>query len=257
MDLKSRVPEGLKAIARPLAWRLSDTASKLRGSFMPPRRLVVQVPGDFRSVGHEFLGYFQSLGNLSPDQRILDIGCGPGRMAIPLTNFLSAKGSYEGIDTWTEGVDWCATNITPRFGNFHFSALDDPGPGEKTRFPFEDATFDFAILGALSRLDEFTFRSYVNEAGRVLRPGGTYLGTSFVRSTDPDAEHSAEHWAGHSAGPATQAVADQGRLIFSKQQIEELFGSSGLILDAIYPGRWDGDPAALSYQDILIAKKKA
>jgi SAM-dependent methyltransferase len=247
MDLKSRVPESLKAIARPLAWRLSDTASKLRGSFMPPRRLVVQVPGDFKSVGREFLGYFQSLGNLRPDQRILDIGCGPGRMAIPLTYFLSARGSYDGIDTWTEGVDWCANNITPRFANFHFSALDDPGPGGMASFPFEDGTFDFAILGAISRLDEPTFRSYVKEAGRVLRPGGTYLGTSFVRSLEAEG----------SGGQAPDGpVGHEGRLIFSKKQIEELLGSSGLLLDAIYPGRWDGDPAALSYQDILVAKKR-
>jgi SAM-dependent methyltransferase len=209
---------------------------------------VVQVPGDFKSVGREFLGYFQSLGNLRPDQRILDIGCGPGRMAIPLTHFLSAKGSYEGIDTWTEGVDWCATNITPRFGNFHFSALDDPGPDGEASFPFEDATFDFAILGALSRLDEPTFRSYVNEAGRVLRPGGTYLGTSFIRSPSPESEQSGEQ-------TSEAAVDHGGRLIFTKQQIAELLGSSGLLLAAIYPGSWDGHPAALSYQDILIAKK--
>jgi SAM-dependent methyltransferase len=243
MDLKSRVPKSLKEVARPLAWRLSDIDSKLRGKFMPPRRLVVQVPGEFESVGREFLGYFRSLGNLQSDQRILDIGCGPGRMAIPLTRFLTEKGRYDGVDTWTEAVDWCAKNITPRFGNFHFSTLDDPGPSGKPRFPFEDGTFDFAILGAISKLGETTFRAYVNEAGRVLRPGGTYLGTSYIRSAV-------------SENGASEALVDHaGRIIFSKQQIEELLGSSGLVLDAIYRGSWDGDPVALSYQDILVAKK--
>src|SRR5579862_1407399 len=101
---------------------------------MPPRRMVVQVPGEFESVGREFLGYFQSLGNLRPNQQVLDIGCGPGRMAIPLTRFLSKEGRYDGVDTWTEAVDWCVKNITPRFGNFHFSALDDAGG--QARFPF-------------------------------------------------------------------------------------------------------------------------
>src|SRR5271169_1165176 len=100
MDLKSRVPESVKAIARPLAWRLSDMAARSRGTLSPPRRLAVQVPGDFVSVGREFLAYFRNLGYLRPDQRVLDVLCGPGRMAIPLTGYLSAQGSYEGVDTW-------------------------------------------------------------------------------------------------------------------------------------------------------------
>jgi SAM-dependent methyltransferase len=159
-------------------------------------------------------------------------------MAIPLTGFLSAEGRYEGVDTWTEAVDWCSKNITPRFGNFHFSAISDIGPVQ-TSFPFEDGTFDFAIVCAISKLDKPTFEGYVGEVGRLLRPGGTYFGCYFVRNNPPGVE----------ADP-------QGRLMFSEEQLRELLTSNDLVLDALYRGTWDGDPVGLSYQDILVAKKR-
>lgn len=250
MDLKSRVPESVKAIARPLVWRLSDMAARSRGTLSPPRRLAVQVPGDFVSVGREFLAYFRNLGHLRPDQRVLDVRCGPGRMAIPLTGYISAQGSYEGVDTWLEAVEWCSQNITARFGNFHFSLLEDSGPAGHGAFPYEDATFDFVIVCAISRLAESTFGSYVSEAGRLLRPGGTYLGTCFLRAATS---------TGATAGAAVAGpglVENEGRLIFSEAQIREMLSSNGLALDAVYRGSWDGHPTPLSYQDIVVATKR-
>jgi hypothetical protein len=37
--------------------------------------------GDFDAVGQELLGYFRELAHLEPTERVLDIGCGLGRMA--------------------------------------------------------------------------------------------------------------------------------------------------------------------------------
>jgi SAM-dependent methyltransferase len=234
MTLRSLVPESVKAKARPIFWRLSDAATKSRGTLMPPRRLLSQVPGEFVSVGREFTGYFRNLGHLRPDQRVLDIGCGPGRMAIPLTSFLSADGSYEGVDAWSDAVEWCEKNITPRFGNFGFRTIDDVGPGGAVTFPYEDASFDFAILGAISRLDPSTFSAYVSEAGRLLKPDGTYLGTCFVIKE------------GHTREEGVR---------FTETELRELFGSKGLRIEAIYPGSWDDEPNPLSYQDLVVARK--
>jgi SAM-dependent methyltransferase len=234
MALRSRVPESVKAKARPIFWRLSDAAAKSRGTLMPPRKLLSQVPGDFVSVGREFTAYFRNLGHLQPDQRVLDIGCGPGRMAIPLTAFLSGEGSYEGVDNWSEAVEWCSKNITPRFGKFGFRTIDDVGSDGAVTFPYEDASFDFAILGAISRLDIPTFSAYVSEAGRLLKPGGTYLGTCFLIKEGDTGEDGVR---------------------FTETELRELFGSKGLRIEAVYPGSWDDDPNPLSYQDLVVAKK--
>jgi SAM-dependent methyltransferase len=240
MGLRSRVPESVKALARPVAWRMSDAAAKTRGTLKPPQRLISQVPGDFVAVGREFVAHFRDLGHLRPDHRVLDIGCGPGRMAIPLTTYLSRQGSYEGIDTWLEAVEWCSKNITPRFGNFGFRPIKEVGSGEIVIFPYEQASFDFASLGAISQLDKNTFLSYVNEASRLLRAGGTYFGTCLLTGDNPDEQEQ----------PLT---AD--RFYFREKEFRDTFASLGLDVQQIYRGSWNGHPNPLSYQDIVVATK--
>jgi SAM-dependent methyltransferase len=242
-DYRSRLPGGLKALARPLVWRISDAVTSVRGELLPPRRLVSQVPGDFRKVGREFLSHFTTLAGFRPDQRVIDIGCGPGRMAIPLTGYMSAEGRYEGADTWSEAVEWCASRITPGFANFRFTSLD--GGSGIPEFPFADGEFDFAIVCSISRLDEKTFRKYVLEAGRLLRQGGIYFGTCFV-SVDPADDPGTR--------PQTAMTgAAEPPFVFSQDQIEAVLGSAGLRIEQLHRGSWAGHPAPLSYQDVIVA----
>ncbi len=217
--------------------------TSVRGELLPPRRLVSQVPGDFQKVGREFLTHFTTLARFQPDQRVVDIGCGPGRMAIPLTGYMSAEGRYEGADTWTEAIEWCASRITPRFANFRFTSLDG-GPGDP-EFPYPGGEFDFANVCAISRLDEKTFRKYVLEAGRLLRQGGVYFGTCFV-SVDPGDPPDARR-----QGAKTQPT--EPPFVFSQDQIEAVLGSAGLRIEQLHRGSWAGHPAPLSYQDVIVA----
>jgi SAM-dependent methyltransferase len=249
MDPKSRVPKNLRHAARPVVWAVSDLKTSLKGELLPPRRLRSEVPGDFKKVGPEFLGHLIELGGLRPEHRLLDVGCGPGRMAIPLTGYLKEPGGYEGVDTWPEAVAWCSAKITPRFSNFHFSVLasatgiDDPWrsirpeQGEQITFPCDPSSFDFAIVCAISKLSGATFQRFVLEAGRSLRQGGCYVGTCFVvpaaRPTEPH--------------PVT----------FTEEELHALFGHAGMEIEVIHPGSWNGHPNPLSYQDLIIARKTA
>ncbi len=229
-------------MARPLVWRISDTMTSVRGELLPPRRLVSQVPGDFRKVGREFLSHFTTLAGFRPDQRVIDIGCGPGRMAIPLTGYMSAEGSYEGADTWSEAIEWCASRITPRFANFRFTSL--AGGSGDPEFPYNNGEFDFAIVCAISRLDEKAFRKFVLEAGRLLRRDGVYFGTCFV-SLDPG-----DHPDARLEGDKT---AGEPPFVFSQSQIEAVLDSAGLKIEQLHRGSWAGHPAPLSYQDVIVA----
>src|SRR6185312_4279498 len=157
---------------------------------VPPPDLAFCGDGDFRTIGAEFLGHFVRLGELQPHERTLDIGCGPGRMAIPLTQYLSQDGSYTGVDVVAPGITWCRQNITSRYSNFGFERLDlqhpiyNPQgqiPTAALRLPFPDSSFDFiCVVSVFTHLFTADVLAYANEIARLLAPGGRCFATAFL-----------------------------------------------------------------------------
>src|SRR5438128_11248357 len=57
---------------------------------VPPQQLIDGVGGgDFNAIGKEFFAYFTDLCGLGRDDYVLDVGCGCGRMAVPLVAYLT------------------------------------------------------------------------------------------------------------------------------------------------------------------------
>lgn len=163
-----------------------------------PRRDKIFVGGadNFAEVGEEFMRHFKSIAGLGPTERVLDVGCGIGRIALPLTKYLSRDGCYEGFDIVKEGIDWCAANITPRYPNFHFQLADvfntyyNPTGKyhpEEYRFPYEDASFDFVFLTSVfTHVLPAAMQNYLCEIARVLKRGGRCLITFFLWNAAAD-----------------------------------------------------------------------
>src|SRR5207302_825955 len=68
-------------------------------------------------------GHFRDLAALRRDERVLDVGCGIGRMARPLAGYLGPEGSYDGFDVNREGIAWCQERYAGH-PNFRFTAVD-------------------------------------------------------------------------------------------------------------------------------------
>ena len=117
---------------------------------------------------------------LQPHHRVLDIGSGPGNLAIGLLDYL--RGGYDGVEIHAESVAWCQQAITPRYPAFRFhrpdlsnAAYNPDGctPASSYRFPFDESTFDVIFLGSVfTHLLPSDAENYVNEIARLLRPGG-------------------------------------------------------------------------------------
>ena len=141
--------------------------------------------GDPWVIGQIYLGYFVEAAGLKPHERVLDVGCGVGRMALPLARYLSSAGSYDGFDINAEFVAWCREKIAARYPNFHFHHADIFNPAynlsgrwqaSQYRFPFTDRSFDFVVAMSLfTHMLPDGVENYLAEIVRVLRPGGRCL----------------------------------------------------------------------------------
>jgi SAM-dependent methyltransferase len=260
-----------KAAARRLRWGPADFLRRRReGPLVPPRHLAFVGGGDFEQTGRQFLGYFKELGGLEPGARVLDVGCGIGRMAMPLTGYLDG-GSYAGFDVGREMVRWCRRNITTRWPNFEFTWASvyngkyNPfgrESGTEFRFPYEDASFDFAFATSLfTHLLRDEAQHYLAETARVLKPGGTCLLTFFLLT--PEAE--AEIATGRSmlafqhpieGGLTTNPAEPEAAVAFPTADLREALAAVGLkVREPIHHGLWSNTPQGLTLQDIVVAER--
>jgi SAM-dependent methyltransferase len=167
----------LKRYLRNAALDLRLFISGKRDPELPPHRYRHIGPGDFRERGATLAALLVRNG-LEPHHHVLDIGCGIGRVALGLTNVLSAEGRYDGFDIDARAIHWCTSHLTPRFPNFRFTHAHG--------FPYADATFDFAFAtSVLTHLELPEATRYVAEARRVLKPGGILLATLFLDDGTP------------------------------------------------------------------------
>ncbi len=249
-----------------------DLWSGKRDRLTPPQWMIFVGKGDFKVIGNEFLHYFIDLGGLKPDEKVLDVGCGIGRMAVPLTGYLKDGGSYEGIDIVADGIRWCRKNITPRFPHFHFQTADifnkyyNPAGkymAAEYRFPYQDESFDFIFLTSVfTHILRPDMENYVSEIKRVLKKGGRCLITFFLLNDESsklielnrssiDFRYCLDGcWIKDKELPEDATAYDE-------KYTRELYKTNNLeISEPIHYGSWCGREKFLSYQDIITAVKR-
>lgn len=157
------------------------------------RRHISPLWLDFDVTGRDQVEFLTEMAALSPDSRVLDIGCGVGRVALPLCDVLGPGGSYEGFDVFRSGIEWCQQNITIRRPNFRFHIAkvstpwsEDNGPtAAEYKFPYVDSDFDVAYAGSLfTHLIGDGSRNYLAECARVLKPGGRLVSTWLLYNSE-------------------------------------------------------------------------
>jgi len=120
------------------------------------------IGGAFEEMGRKELALLQHYG-LAADGYLIDVGCGAGRLAQPLSQYL--RGRYLGTDLVPDLIAH-ARKLTGR-KDWRFEIVDHIG------IPEQDGAADmvcfFSVLTHLRHEQSFW---YLEEAKRVLKPGG-------------------------------------------------------------------------------------
>lgn len=239
---------------------------------LPPQELIDMVGGgDFLAIGTEFLGLYRTTGELRADAHILDLGCGAGRMALPLTEFVDG-GTYDGFDVHRGAIDWCNATIAPGHPDFNFRYVDlhntvynreATDRAETFVFPYADEQFDFACASSLFThlLPEET-ANYLQQARRVLRPGGRAMFTFFISTPESEELMSQGkaplHFATALDGCRVANPADpHAAVLYPESAVRLLFAEAGLVISDIHFGSWPGRDSGLTFQDMVVAERPA
>ena len=277
--IRTRVPPLLKSWVRApldLAMEIVETISGTRDELTPPRRLRTKfvhtiTAREYREAGQAYLRFFIELCALKPDDIVLEIGSGCGRIAAALTEHLSDRGRYEGLEIVGAGVAWCQTVISSQFPAFHFQTADvynrhyNPKgryPAQAYRFPFADASFDFVFLSSVfTHMLPDEVQQYFSEIARVLKPGGRCLITYFLWNDEAAEFYRAgksrfDFYCDHDIYRTENPAVPETAICFSERFIVDLYAQTGLILKhPPWYGTWCGRPHILSGQDVIVAWK--
>jgi SAM-dependent methyltransferase len=265
----------INRIRRKIKFLIADTVDFLldrRDKLTPPKGMIfVGSRRYYKKIGKEFLQYFIELGDLKPKERVLDVGCGIGRMAVPLTKYLDKEGSYEGFDIVKKGSNWCRKKISCNYPNFSFQLADiyNRNYNKKGRFkaseykfPYENECFDFLFLTSVfTHMQPQDMENYFCEISRVLKRGGRCLITFFLLNEESfqliNSGKSTLDFKYQLGKYRTQdPYIPEAAICYDEQFILGLYEKYGLkIKQSIHYGSWCGRAKFLSYQDIIIALK--
>ncbi|MBI2441966.1 MAG: class I SAM-dependent methyltransferase [Lentisphaerae bacterium] len=255
---------------------MAESVSGARDELTPPRWLRSRFAStigirEYKQAGRDFLRFFIELCQLKPNEAVLEVGSGCGRIAAALTGYLSGQGRYEGFEIVAAGVDWCRATISSRFPAFYFQTADiynrhyNPkgrSSAQTYAFPYPDATFDFVFLSSVfTHMLPEEAQNYLAEIARVLKPGGRCLSTYFLWNAEAAALTEAgksqfDFYCDRGVYRVENPAVPETAVCFAEQFILELHAQVGLILKhPPWYGTWCGRPRVLSGQDVIVAWK--
>jgi SAM-dependent methyltransferase len=248
--------------------------------FIPPQDIFV-AREDYAAVARRLFDALVEVGGVRAGERVLDVGCGTGRVAVPLVEHLGPEGSYEGFDRDPTRIAWCNAEIAPLHPRFRFQvveAFNSPRqkgsvPAGEVTFPYEDAEFDLVFLfSVFTHMLPDGVERYLSEIGRVLKPGGRALITWFLLNEESlrlldeqrdtrrnNASNAQESRLIHDMGVYRVAnrAAPEAVVAYEESFARERYARSGLAVEEpIRYGSWIGREGTLLNQDVVLARRR-
>ena len=208
-------------------------------------------PGKYRMGGKHFknddafirtavrdVERLEKFAGLNENSRLLDWGCGAGRLAIGVReHFKSGRiADYHGVDVQPELIEWANANLSGQ--GFRFTCVDvtnerynPDGQPERTLAADPGSVDVFYAYSVFSHMNDDDTPAYLKLIGHSLSPDGRAFVTGFVEEGVPD-------WAENPEGYGP--LEWKGRLHctrFARRHFEDHVAAAGMAVDRFVYGR--------------------
>ncbi|WP_160687727.1 class I SAM-dependent methyltransferase [Clostridium sp. C2-6-12] len=209
--------------------------------------------------------------SIKPDQKILDIGCGCGRIAIHFLNYLNEQGQYIGIDSNKNLLSYCIDNIPVTNNNFKFKFIDAYNGAYSKEgkikcqdivFPIEDESVDIVIMWSVfTHMYLEDIDSYLKEIHRVLKKGGLFISSfnlynKYISNQIKmgKAYLDIKYKINENSYCLVQETPEYG-FAHNEEMVKELYWKNELLISEIKYGIWSSKELTGEFHDCVIAQK--
>jgi SAM-dependent methyltransferase len=214
---------------------------------------------------------------LGPHERVLDFGCGIGRVLVQVASHLPPTASVVGMDIMPEVIAFCRDHIAPTFSHATFELIEGSNvhynkyiKGTAARKKADvlrtyggqfSKAYAFSVFTHVDLADFSALLAFVKE---LLLPGGDFMFTCFLLTEfsraaiknntakfgfdNPKYESSNTVFIGNAKDRLAFIAFDIGL-------VEKLVYNAGLIISRVQYGAWRGAGFGDSLQDIVVVRR--
>ena len=219
-------------------------------------------------LGEKVIETFVLWGGLGPTDSVLDIGSGPGRMAIAIGDRFNWSNRYTGFEVKESDVEFCRKHISEKHPNFHFHHIDVFNALYNSRgtiqsldveFPADDISIDFCFATSIfTHMFASETAHYFNEIGRTTRR--RVVTTWFVideryKQSLAEGVSTFDFRHCHSEGCWYTNESSPNKVVgHTWEAIQGYHAAAGLEIEQFYPGGWTRKSKGMHRQDFTVAR---
>ncbi|MBW8778117.1 MAG: class I SAM-dependent methyltransferase [Burkholderiales bacterium] len=235
---------------------------------------------DPEAVGDACYGILRRYIKIAPDSRLLDFGCGIGRVLLSVLKHQPAIGSIKGFDIMPQVIQFCEKNIASAFpratfdviqgSNDHYDEFIRNAGGSSAQSREQilqqyggkfSGAYAFSVFTHVEKAD---FRTLLDLLARVLQPGGELLITAFLLTPYsraaiekreclfPFGETALEDEGKVFIGNPSDRL---GFIAFDLSLVEQMVFDAGLVITHVEHGSWTGASFSASLQDVIVCRR--
>ena len=226
-------------------------------------RFMGDTEDDYVRVGDEMVARIGSVIDLAKCSRVIDIGCGYGRISAGFIRSTQFNGRYDGFDLLQPHVAWCAEHLGSERAAFHYLPIyseryNPTGTLSQTdvRFDIPTGAADLIVLTSVfTHMYPDDVVHYLHECRRMLGKTGHVYATFFITNARQCSRPNIhplpyEHTTFCRFMDREQPLHV---IAYDEEWLRTQFAAAGLRVEGpIRQGHWSGEPEPFDDQDTVV-----